>query len=118
MACLERNERTRVWCCVAIVMLVLLAWTPESRADEVVWTWMKGSSTRDNPGVCGTQGTSDSLNIPSTRYLSNSWIGPSGAMWLIGGRLWGGVMDPAHGHYDDIWRAVLTDFGEPSWVVY
>lgn len=49
------------------------------------WTWMKGPDYIGHPGTYGTQGTSDSLNVPSSRREAVSWIDAEGMMWLFGG---------------------------------
>ena len=49
------------------------------------WAWMGGSSTVNQPGIYGTQGTASSSNIPGAREAATSWTDSSGNFWLFGG---------------------------------
>jgi hypothetical protein len=49
------------------------------------WTWMKGDSTADQPGLYGTKGLASSFNKPSARAGHTTWTDNSGNLWLFGG---------------------------------
>lgn len=49
------------------------------------WAWVEGNGSLNLNGVYGTQGVADPANFPGGRYGANSWIEPSGRMWLFGG---------------------------------
>jgi hypothetical protein len=49
------------------------------------WTWVSGSSTVNQTGVYGTQGTASAGNVPGARGWSSSWIDSSNNLWLFGG---------------------------------
>ena len=49
------------------------------------WTWEGGSSTPNQPGIYGTQGTASPSNIPGAREAATSWTDASGNFWLFGG---------------------------------
>ena len=66
------------------------------------WTWMKGSSVRNQPGYYTVWGVSNPLNTPGGRVGAVSWTDPAGDLWLFGG--WG---YDGYGQYDllnDLWR--------------
>jgi len=50
------------------------------------WTWMKGSSVGNDPGVYGIQGVEDSINTPPARMVYSNWTDANGDFWLFGGR--------------------------------
>jgi len=54
------------------------------------WTWVGGSSILPRgangwPGVYGTLGTPDAINIPGSRENASTWTDSSGNLWLFGG---------------------------------
>jgi Galactose oxidase, central domain len=49
------------------------------------WTWVNGSSTVNQTGNYGTQGTAAASNVPGARQSSASWLDASGNFWLFGG---------------------------------
>ncbi len=71
------------------------------------WTWMGGSSTLPAPtdvvpGVYGTLGVPNSMNIPGGRYEAVSWTDGSGNFWLFGGE--GSDAVGAYGSLNDLWE--------------
>lgn len=66
------------------------------------WTWMKGFSTRNEAGVYGVRGTSDSLNTPGGRMGAVSWMDASGELWLFGGL--GRDSTGLSGYLNDLWK--------------
>ena len=65
------------------------------------WTWVKGDSTVDQPGVYGTQGMAASTNKSGARTGSVSWTDVSGNLWLFGGY---GLDGNTSGVLNDLWR--------------
>jgi len=53
------------------------------------WAWMSGSTTGNQSGVYGTEGTPASGNIPGGRDSAPGWIDSSGNIWLFGGEGYG-----------------------------
>ena len=53
--------------------------------DGTTWTWVSGSSGRDQYGVYGTKGTPAPENVPGGRKDSVAWTDASGRFWLFGG---------------------------------
>jgi len=49
------------------------------------WTWVAGSSIKDQAGVYGTQGIESVGNIPGARNSMATWVDESGNLWLFGG---------------------------------
>jgi len=80
-------------------------WTPGS------WIWVSGSSSRNQPGVYGTQGVAAGSNVPGSRYSAISWIDGSGNFWLFGGF----GLDSAGnlGNLNDLWKFDGTNW---TWV--
>ena len=66
------------------------------------WTWMKGSSTRGESGIYGTQGVPAALNTPGARVYAVSWADGSGDLWLCGGL--GLDSTGETGRLNDLWR--------------
>jgi len=62
------------------------------------WTWVSGSNTVDQLGVYGTQGVSDSSNVPGAREWPVSWIDSQGKLWLFGG------LGFNSGWHNDLWK--------------
>lgn len=51
-----------------------------------VWTWLKGTSAGNFPGVYGTQGVAAASNNPGGRHeWPSSWVDTSGNFWVFGG---------------------------------
>jgi Bacterial Ig-like domain (group 2)/Galactose oxidase, central domain len=74
------------------------------RFDGASWTWMGGSSVKDDNGVYGTKGTPSPNNIPAARAAPAVWVDSSHQVWLFGGEGTGGAA------YDDLWK-----FDGTSW---
>jgi N-acetylneuraminic acid mutarotase len=76
------------------------------------WTWIKGDSMINRPGVYGTQGQADINNRPGARYVSVSWTDNSNNLWLFGGY---GYAAGTEGYLNDLWKydAILNKW---SWV--
>ncbi|GEP45379.1 choice-of-anchor D domain-containing protein [Brevifollis gellanilyticus] len=49
------------------------------------WTWVGGSSTPNQNGVYGTQGTAAAGNMPGSRRDATAWTALDGTLWLFGG---------------------------------
>jgi len=62
------------------------------------WAWMGGSSTNDQSGVYGTEGTPAAANTPGSRQAAVNWTDKSGNFWLFGGWWSNG------GSFADLWR--------------
>jgi N-acetylneuraminic acid mutarotase len=67
-----------------------------------LWTWVRGSNTRDAPGVYGTQGVAAAGSVPGGRDGSVSWIDSAGNLWLFGGA--GVPSAGTGGPLNDLWR--------------
>ncbi|MGO8720614.1 MAG: kelch repeat-containing protein [Acidobacteriaceae bacterium] len=66
------------------------------------WTWVSGSSTIEAKGTYGTQGVASPNNVPGARYEAESWIDPSGNLWLFGGL--GIDSTGTRGYLNDLWK--------------
>jgi hypothetical protein len=66
------------------------------------WTWVSGSDWPDMAGFYGIQGVTDPRNVPGSRYLSRSWTGSDGRLWLFGGE--GFYSESGFGTLNDLWR--------------
>lgn len=68
-----------------------------------LWAWMSGSNIAGTiPGVYGTKGIADPLNVPGARSLSIKWIDSYGNFWLFGGS---GFDSQNHGGIlNDLWK--------------
>src|SRR6218665_2550757 len=56
-----------------------------SGSHAQVFTWMKGSSQFDQPGVYGSLGVPAMSNGPGARWDAVSWKDASGNFWMFGG---------------------------------
>ncbi|MGI8906816.1 MAG: kelch repeat-containing protein [Candidatus Sumerlaeaceae bacterium] len=65
------------------------------------WTWIKGSSTGNPPGVYGTLGQAAAANTPGGRYYAVSWKDAAGDFWLFGGE---GYAAASLGRLNDLWK--------------
>jgi hypothetical protein len=74
-------------------------WKYDPATNE--WTWVKGDSTGNQPGVYGTQGTASAANKPGARERSVSWKDASGNLWLFGGY---GYAASLRSHLNDLWK--------------
>ncbi len=66
-----------------------------------MWTWMKGDTTADAPGIYGTQGIAASTNKPGARDAAFTWTDASGNLWLFGGYGWA---TNGEGELNDLWK--------------
>jgi N-acetylneuraminic acid mutarotase len=53
--------------------------------ETLEWTWVSGSDMRDQPGIYGTQGIADPVNVPGARAEAVSWFDAVGNLWIFGG---------------------------------
>jgi len=66
------------------------------------WAWISGSNSLTHPGIYGTKGIADPLNIAGARYAAASWLDSQGRFWLFGGV---GMDATANGgHLNDLWH--------------
>lgn len=49
------------------------------------WTWVKGDTTANHPGVNNTMGAPDNLSRPGGRSFTTHWTDLTGNLWLYGG---------------------------------
>src|SRR5688572_5018698 len=62
------------------------------------WTWMKGPTTLDDPGIYGTQGVPSPANNPPARSeCAATWTDNSGNLWMFGGMGFSG-------RFNDLWK--------------
>jgi N-acetylneuraminic acid mutarotase len=66
------------------------------------WTWMTGSSTRNQSGTYGTLGTGATGNTPGARNHPLAWTDSSGNFWLFGGL--GYDSSGTLGFLNDLWK--------------
>jgi hypothetical protein len=70
--------------------------------DGSNWTWVSGSSAKNQSGTYGALNTPAGTNIPGARSQSISWIDTDDNFWLFGG---GGYDSAgAYGELNDLWR--------------
>jgi len=80
--------------------------------EDGAWTWMRGGSLPDEPGVCLVAGEEDPGNTPGGRRRAVSWTGPNGALWMLGGE---GIDCGGYGTMlGDLWKAVDAPGRAPS----
>ncbi len=67
------------------------------------WTWIAGSNVGYQHGIYGTQGVTDSGNIPGGRDGASTWMDTSGNIWVFGGI---GYDEPNAivGELNDLWK--------------
>jgi N-acetylneuraminic acid mutarotase len=70
------------------------------------WTWVRGSSTKNQQGVYGTKGQADPANVPGARGTSICWIDPNDSLWLFGGFGYGS--GASLGYLNDLWVFDIT----------
>ena len=63
---------------------------------------MSGSTSPDQSGNYGTQGTAASANVPGARVNAATWTDTSGNLWLFGGDGYDSVANV--GELDDLWE--------------
>jgi hypothetical protein len=65
------------------------------------WTWAKGNSTINQPGVYGTQGITLATNMPGARTSGFTIRDAAGHVWLFGGK--GHEGSANSGELGDLW---------------
>lgn len=65
--------------------LILLNDLWEFNTTTMLWTWISGSNSENQPGVYGTQNVAAATNVPGARAYAVSWTDGSGDLWLFGG---------------------------------
>ena len=75
-------------------------WSYDETGD--LWTWVRGDSSPNSPGIYQTKGTASADNEPAARYSSLGWQDGAGNCWLFGG---GGnpVIGSSH-KFNDLWK--------------
>jgi N-acetylneuraminic acid mutarotase len=71
------------------------------------WTFVSGTSTANQNGVYGTQGTGSVSNIPGGRQEAVGWLDASGNLWLFGGEGEDSV-GTANGILNDLWEYTIS----------
>ena len=61
------------------------------------WTWMRGDSLINQPGIFGIKGIENSTNIPHSRCSYTHWKDNADNFCLFGGSYW-------YNDYNDLWR--------------
>jgi N-acetylneuraminic acid mutarotase len=72
------------------------------RFDGTNWTWISGSTSVNQLGIYGVQGSAGSLNVPGSRNQGVAWIDGSNTLWLFGGFGYdqaGNIV-----HMNDLWK--------------
>jgi N-acetylneuraminic acid mutarotase len=66
-----------------------------------MWTWVSGSSSANQYGIYGTEGTASAANYPGGRIGALNWTNASGgSIWLLGGV---GYSAASVGYMNDLW---------------
>ena len=78
------------------------------------WEWVSGSSSENQAGTYGTQGTTNVNNVPGARYGGVSWIDSSGNFWVFGGLGIDGSSPPITGDLNDLWE-FFPSVGSGEW---
>lgn len=79
-----------------LFILFLSSYTINSQVGT--WTWMHGSNTTGSAGSYGTQGVSNSSNLPPPRYQCAYWTDLQGNLWIFGGS------DGSNNCMADMWK--------------
>lgn len=66
------------------------------------WTWVRGSTGFNAPGIYGTMGVASATNEPGAREFMTSWTDASGNFWMFGGDGFGTTA--TFGRLADLWR--------------
>jgi hypothetical protein len=67
-----------------------------------LWTYYKGDTTRNNPGIYGTMGAFASANKPGGREYNTFWKNTGSNLWLFGGEGWDKDSSSVD-HMNDLW---------------
>lgn len=78
------------------------------------WTWMKGTSSENQTGTYGTQGTAASGNNPGGREQIQFWTAADGDFYLLGGN--GFSASGAANPLNDLWK-YSTSSNNWTWVL-
>ena len=107
-----------VSCILAVTSTFLLAGcggvnspTPTPSPTQNEWTWESGSTTVDQAGIYGVQGTPAPGNTPGGRVDACSWPDAVGDFWLFGG--YGSGSPEEYGDLNDLWK---YSQGKWTWV--
>lgn len=65
------------------------------------WTWLRGSTTINTPGVYGAMGVPSSANDPGARQEAATWF-DQGNLWMLGG--FGHAIGSTAGELNDLWQ--------------
>jgi N-acetylneuraminic acid mutarotase len=68
------------------------------------WTWIRGSSGINTPGVYGTLGVASSSNDPGAREFSVTWTDAQGNFWMFGGDGFGVTAGGPAQKLNDLWK--------------
>lgn len=79
------------------ILNTLMRYNPTTRK----WTWLKGDSTLNKPGVYGTKGVADPANKPGGRQAATEWV-YNGKIYLFGGN--GIGASGSQGVLNDLWE--------------
>lgn len=78
------------------------------------WTWINGSSSRNDAGFYGTKGVASSMNQPPARAYSMQWIdSTNGNIWVFGGN--GYNTNRTLGYLNDLWKYNIST-GKWTWI--
>lgn len=77
------------------------------------WIWRGGSSSFNQSGVYGTEGTATATNIPGGRWAAANFVDNAGNVWLFGGQ---GVDSAGTiGLLNDLWNYNVAT-GQWTWI--
>ena len=79
----------------------------------VGWTWIKGTTKRNQPGIYGDLEIPAAENTPGGRQGSVGWMDPAGYLWLFGGMAWDST--GTDNDINDLWRYDLAK-GDWTWM--
>ncbi|MCU0434310.1 MAG: gliding motility-associated C-terminal domain-containing protein [Bacteroidia bacterium] len=68
-----------------LLLLLTIGFAVCVKAQNGVWTWMKGSNINNSPAVWGTQGVAAPGNTPPALYEPANWTDQQGNFWIFGG---------------------------------
>jgi N-acetylneuraminic acid mutarotase len=66
------------------------------------WTWIRGNTSGNQPGIYGVQALPSSSAQPGSREFPVSWTDAAGNFWLFGGD--GFASTPTFGRLGDLWK--------------
>jgi N-acetylneuraminic acid mutarotase len=74
------------------------------RYDPIMleWTWISGNNIAGQPGIYGTKGLVDPMNVPGARNGAVSWVDSQDNLWIFGGYGFDSVGQ--NGRLNDLWR--------------